>query len=77
VSVLVVAFVVVTVIMIFVIPAFKEVFTSFGADLPAPTLLVMAMSDFFVQYWWAIFGTIFGGGYMFFRTWKRSRRCRW
>jgi type IV pilus assembly protein PilC len=76
VSVLVVAFVVVTVIMIFVIPAFKEVFTSFGADLPAPTLLVMAMSDFFVHYWWAIFGTIFGGGYMFFRTWKRSEKMQ-
>jgi type IV pilus assembly protein PilC len=40
-SVVIVAFVVVTVIMIFVIPAFKEVFTSFGADLPAPTLFVI------------------------------------
>lgn len=76
VSVLVVAFVVVTVIMIFVIPAFKQVFTSFGADLPAPTLLVMGMSDFFVHYWWAIFGTLFGGGYMFFRTWKRSEKMQ-
>jgi type IV pilus assembly protein PilC len=47
-AVLVVAFVVVTVIMIFVIPAFKEVFSSFGADLPAPTLAVIAMSEFFV-----------------------------
>jgi type IV pilus assembly protein PilC len=45
-AVLVVAFVVVAVIMIFVIPAFKEVFTSFGADLPAPTLFVIAMSEF-------------------------------
>ena len=41
VAVIVVAFVVLTVIMIFVIPAFKEVFTSFGADLPAPTLFVI------------------------------------
>ena len=41
-SVVVVAFVVVAVIMIFVIPAFKEVFSSFGADLPAPTLFVIA-----------------------------------
>ncbi len=46
-SVVIVAFVVVTVIMIFVIPAFKEVFTSFGADLPAPTLFVMAISEVF------------------------------
>jgi type IV pilus assembly protein PilC len=71
-AVLVVAFVVVAVIMIFVIPAFKEVFTSFGADLPAPTLMVMAMSEFFVSYWWAIFGSVGGGLYFFFQTWKRS-----
>lgn len=71
-AVLVVAFVVVAVIMIFVIPAFKEVFTSFGADLPAPTLLVMAISEFFVSYWWAIFGVIGGGVYFFLESWKRS-----
>lgn len=55
-SVVIVAFVVVTVIMIFVIPAFKQVFTSFGADLPAPTLFVMAISEVFVAWWWLIFG---------------------
>ena len=71
-AVLVVAFVVVAVIMIFVIPAFKEVFTSFGADLPAPTLFVMGMSEIFVKYWWAIFGSIGGGIYFFLQTWKRS-----
>jgi type IV pilus assembly protein PilC len=71
-AVLVVAFIVVAVIMIFVIPAFKEVFTSFGADLPAPTLFVMAMSEIFVKYWWAIFGSIGGGIYFFLQTWKRS-----
>ena len=71
-AVMVVAFVVLTVIMIFVIPAFKEVFSSFGADLPAPTLMVIAMSEFFVKYWWAIFGTLFGGGYFFLESWKRN-----
>ncbi len=71
-AVLVVAFIVVSVIMVFVIPAFKEVFTSFGADLPAPTLFVMGMSDIFVKYWWAIFGVIGGGIYFFLQTWKRS-----
>jgi len=71
-AVMVVAFVVVAVIMIFVIPAFKEVFTSFGADLPAPTLFVMAMSEIFVKYWWAIFLTIGGSIYFFLQTWKRS-----
>jgi type IV pilus assembly protein PilC len=71
-SVLVVAFVVVAVIMIFVIPAFKEVFSSFGADLPAPTLFVMAISEFFVAYWWLIFGSIGGSLYFFMQAWKRN-----
>jgi type IV pilus assembly protein PilC len=75
-AVLVVAFVVIAVIMIFVIPAFKEVFTSFGADLPAPTLVVIAMSEFFVKYWWAIFGFLGGGVYFFLESWKRSEKMQ-
>jgi type IV pilus assembly protein PilC len=71
-AVVVVAFVVVAVIMIFVIPAFKQVFTSFGADLPAPTLFVMAVSEYFVQWWWLIFGGIGGGIYFFMQAWKRN-----
>jgi type IV pilus assembly protein PilC len=76
VAVIVVAFVVLTVIMIWVIPAFKEVFRSFGADLPAPTLVVIALSEFFVKYWWAIFGLLFGGLYFFFEAWKRSEKVQ-
>jgi type IV pilus assembly protein PilC len=75
-SVVVVAFVVVTVIMIFVIPAFKEVFTSFGADLPGPTLIVMAISDFFVSYWYLIFFGIGGSIYFFLQAWKRSEKMQ-
>ena len=75
-AVLVVAFLVLTIIMIKVIPAFKDVFRSFGADLPAPTLVVIAMSEFFVAYWWIIFGVLIGGGYMFFQTWKRSEKMQ-
>ena len=75
-SVIIVAFVITAVIMIFVIPAFKDVFKSFGADLPAPTLLVIAISDFFVAYWWAIFGIIFGGLFAFFEAWKRSEKVQ-
>ena len=75
-SVVIVAFVVVTVIMIFVIPAFKEVFSSFGADLPAPTLLVMGMSEFFVDYWWLIFGVLGGGFYFFMQAWRRSPKVQ-
>ena len=59
-SIVVVAFIIVAVIMIWVVPAFKEMFASFGGDLPTPTKIVMEMSDFFVVYWWAIFGSIFG-----------------
>jgi type IV pilus assembly protein PilC len=65
-SVLVVAFIVTAVIMIFVVPQFKKVFTSFGADLPGPTLVVMAISDYFVEYWYIIFGAVGGGVYAFF-----------
>src|ERR1044071_7027718 len=50
-AIIAVAFIITAVIMIFVIPAFKQVFTNFGADLPAPTLFVMAISDVFVAYW--------------------------
>lgn len=71
-SIIVVAFIITAVIMIFVIPAFKELFQGFGADLPAPTLMVMAVSDFFVDYWWAIFGGIGASLYSFFYVWKRS-----
>jgi type IV pilus assembly protein PilC len=71
-AVIVVAFIITAVIMIFVIPAFKELFKNFGADLPAPTLFMMAVSDFFVSYWWLIFLTIGGGLWFFFYTWKRS-----
>ena len=76
VAVMVVAFVVLLVIMIFVIPAFKEVFSSFGAELPAPTLVVMAISEFFVSYWYLIFGVIGGGVYFFLQSWKRSLRMQ-
>ncbi|MFT4265637.1 MAG: type II secretion system F family protein [Xenophilus sp.] len=75
-AVIVVAFVVVAIIMIFVIPAFKQVFTSFGADLPAPTLFVIGVSEFFVSYWWLIFGVLVGGTYFFFQAWKRNEKVQ-
>jgi len=75
-SVLIVAFVVTAVIMIFVVPAFKEVFSNFGADLPGPTLVVIAISEIFVSYWWLIFGGLGGGFYFFMQAWKRNEKMQ-
>jgi len=75
-SVLVVAFVVVAVIMIFVIPSFKQVFTSFGGELPMPTLVVIGMSEFFVKYWYLIFGGLGGGFYFFMQAWRRNKKMQ-
>lgn len=76
VSIIAIAFIITSVIMIFVIPAFKQLFSSFGADLPAPTLIMMSISDFFVAYWWAIFSILGGGLYAFFYFWKRSKKMQ-
>lgn len=76
VSIIAVAFIITAIIMIFVIPAFKELFSSFGADLPAPTLVVMSISDFFVAWWWAIFGIVGGSLYGFFYAWKRNKKMQ-
>jgi len=76
VMIILVAILVTAVIMIFVIPSFKSVFTSFGADLPAPTLIVIAMSDFFVAYWYIVFGIAFGGIYFLVQAWRRSPKVQ-
>ena len=75
-AVLGVAFIVVAVIMLFVVPAFKQVFESFGASLPAPTMVVIAISDFMTSYWYLVFGGIGGGIYFFMQTWKRSEKMQ-
>ncbi|MES2319840.1 MAG: type II secretion system F family protein [Pseudomonadota bacterium] len=75
-SIMGIAFIVTSVIMIWVVPAFKSVFSSFGADLPGPTLFVMGISEFFVAWWWAIFGGLFGAIYFFFQSWQRSTKMQ-
>jgi type IV pilus assembly protein PilC len=76
-SVVTVAIIVVWIIMVWVIPAFKQVFKSFGADLPAPTLIVMAISDFFVAYWWLMLAIIIGTLFGFFFLLRRSTAFRY
>jgi type IV pilus assembly protein PilC len=71
-AVIVVAFIIVTAIMIFVIPAFKELFAGFGAELPIPTQIIIAMSEFFTSYWFLIIGGAIGIPYGFFYMLKRS-----
>ncbi len=75
-AIIVVAFIITAVIMIFVIPAFKELFEGFGANLPAPTLLLMSISAFFVSYWYLIFGIGGGGIYGFLYVWKRNKKVQ-
>jgi type IV pilus assembly protein PilC len=75
-AVIIVALVVTTVIMIFVIPQFKSLFDSFGADLPAFTLLVVGISDFMVEWWWLIGMALGGAGYAIAQAFKRSPKLR-
>src|SRR5438552_540872 len=76
-SVVTVAIIVVWVIMVFVIPAFKTVFANFGANLPAPTLIVIGISDFFVSYWWAMAAIVAGALITFFVLLRRSEAFRY
>ena len=76
-AVLVMAFVVTTVLMIFVIPQFATLFDDFGADLPAMTKLVITLSNYFVSYWPLIFGAVGGGFWGFFQLKKRNRKFRY
>ena len=59
-AVVVVAFVITCILMIFVIPQFQELFSGFGADLPALTQVVINMSKWFQSYWWLLIGGIIG-----------------
>ena len=75
-AIIAVAFIITAVIMIFVIPAFKEVFSNFGADLPAPTLVVMAISDWFVANWYIVFPVIGAASTASSRPGSARWRCR-
>ncbi len=75
-AVLVMAFVVTAVLMIFVIPQFAALFADFGADLPAMTVMVVNMSNFFVAYWYAIFGGLGLAIWAFTQAKRRSPAFR-
>ncbi|MCH8263404.1 MAG: type II secretion system F family protein [Proteobacteria bacterium] len=72
-SVIVVACIVVSILMIFVIPQFQSLFEGFGADLPALTQFLVDTSNIFVQWWWLMFGSVGLGIYGLLQLHKRSK----
>lgn len=74
--IIVASFVITAVIMIFVIPAFKSTFESFGAELPGPTQIVMNISDFMVANWYFIFGGIFATLFTLFKSHEKFENFR-
>ena len=75
-TIIIVAVLITAIIMIFVIPSFKSVFASFGAQLPLATEMVIAMSDFIVDWWWIILLGVGGGLYFLIQAWKRSPKVQ-
>ena len=75
-TVIAVAIIVCAILLIFVVPIFKESFASYGADLPAFTNLVFGISEKMVKFWWvAVLGGIAASG-AFFYVYKRSEKLR-
>ena len=75
-AVLVIAFIVSAILLIFVVPQFEDLFKGFGADLPVFTKMVIRLSEIFQTYWWAIFGGIGFAVYGFITAKKRSPAIR-
>jgi type IV pilus assembly protein PilC len=76
VAVLIVAFIVTVILLVFVVPQFEELFTSFGADLPALTKFVINLSEFMQSWWWVIAGGIAGAVYLILRIKKTSPKMQ-
>jgi type IV pilus assembly protein PilC len=74
VAVLVVAFIVSAILLIFVVPSFAAIFANFGAELPALTVMIIDLSNIFQEWWYVIFGGIGGGVYALIQAKKRSRK---
>ena len=72
-AVIAVAFLITAILLIYVVPQFAQLFSGFGADLPAPTKVVVALSNVFQHYWWLIFGSIFAAIFGVMQAKKRSR----
>ncbi|CAM4224431.1 type II secretion system F family protein [Pseudoalteromonas byunsanensis] len=75
-AVVVVALVVTSILLIFVVPQFQEIFNGFGAELPAFTLMVIAISEMMQKYWWIVLGVLFFGGYLYKEMLFKSKALR-
>jgi type IV pilus assembly protein PilC len=75
-AVIVVAFIITAVLLIFVIPQFESLFAGFGADLPALTKMVIDLSRTFTEYWYLIIGSIVGGVVFLSYSYKRSEKMQ-
>ena len=75
-AVIVIAAVVTSILLIFVVPVFEEIFAGFGAELPAFTQMVMRISDFMQAYWYLGLATIFVGIYAFKQAHRKSQKLR-
>ncbi|HWJ21751.1 MAG TPA: type II secretion system F family protein [Gemmatimonadaceae bacterium] len=67
-----VAGIAITVLLVFVIPVFENMFGSVGIALPLPTRVVIAMSRFLTGYWWAVGGGVAGGVFLLKNYYKTS-----
>lgn len=76
VAVIVVAIIVTSILLIFVVPQFQDIFAGFGAELPAFTLMVIAISNFLQEYWWLGLLIIIGGGYIFKHVHQKNKSFR-
>ncbi|MCH8537816.1 MAG: type II secretion system F family protein [Alkalimonas sp.] len=75
-AVLVVAAIVTSILLIFVVPQFAEIFAGFGAELPAFTLFVLGISDLMQAYWWVVLGILFIAGYIIKQAYNKNLKAR-
>ncbi|WP_062566178.1 type II secretion system F family protein [Pseudoalteromonas shioyasakiensis] len=75
-AVLVVALIVTSILLIFVVPQFQDIFNGFGAELPAFTLMVIGISEFMQEYWWIVLLVLFAAGYTYKEALLRSKKLR-
>ena len=75
-AVLVIAVIVTSILLIFVVPQFKDIFAGFGAELPAFTLFVIGISEFMQAYWWVALMTVVSAGWIFKEAKLRSLKLR-